>query len=88
MSCGGFDLSDDRWVSDSRAAAGLEFTKQMGIANCPTVRGVLLIRNIRLKNINERASVNRQHKPEELFNLNYLTKLDQSGFIDQLYQGK
>jgi hypothetical protein len=32
--------------------------------------------------------VNRQHKPEELFNLNYLTKLDQSGFIDQLYQGK
>jgi ABC-type nitrate/sulfonate/bicarbonate transport system substrate-binding protein len=27
-------------------------------------------------------------KPEELFNLSYLTKLDQSGFIDQLYQGK
>jgi ABC-type nitrate/sulfonate/bicarbonate transport system substrate-binding protein len=27
-------------------------------------------------------------KAEELFNLSYLTKLDQSGFIDQLYQGK
>jgi len=27
-------------------------------------------------------------KPEELFNLTYLTKLDQSGFIDQLYQSK
>jgi hypothetical protein len=27
-------------------------------------------------------------KAEELFNLTYLTKLDQSGFIDQLYQGK
>jgi hypothetical protein len=27
-------------------------------------------------------------KPEELFNLSYLTKLDQSGFIDQLYQDK
>jgi len=26
-------------------------------------------------------------KPEELFNLSYLTKLDQSGFIDRLYQG-
>jgi hypothetical protein len=30
---------------------GLEFTKQMGIANCPTVRGVLLIRHIRLKKL-------------------------------------
>jgi len=27
-------------------------------------------------------------KPEELFNRTYLTKVDQSGFIDQLYQGK
>jgi ABC-type nitrate/sulfonate/bicarbonate transport system substrate-binding protein len=27
-------------------------------------------------------------KAEELFNLSYLTKLDQSGFIDQLYQAK
>lgn len=27
-------------------------------------------------------------KPEELFNLSYLTKLDQSGFIDQLYQAR
>jgi hypothetical protein len=30
----------------------------------------------------------KKHKPEGLFNLNYLTKLDQSGFIDQFYQGK
>jgi ABC-type nitrate/sulfonate/bicarbonate transport system substrate-binding protein len=27
-------------------------------------------------------------KAEDLFNLSYLTKLDQSGFIEQLYQGK
>lgn len=27
-------------------------------------------------------------KPEEFFNLTYLTKVDQSGFIDQLYQSK
>jgi ABC-type nitrate/sulfonate/bicarbonate transport system substrate-binding protein len=27
-------------------------------------------------------------KAEELFNLGYLTKLDQSGFVDQLYQAK
>jgi hypothetical protein len=27
-------------------------------------------------------------KPEELFTLNYLKQLDQSGYIDQLYRTK
>ena len=35
-----------------------------------------------------REAAVKRLKPEKLFNLSYLTKLDQSGFIDQLYQGK
>jgi hypothetical protein len=35
-----------------------------------------------------RDALVRKLKAEELFDLSYLSKLDQSGFIDQLYEGK
>jgi hypothetical protein len=38
--------------------------------------------------MSSREPLVKKLKAEDLFNLSFLTKLDQSGFIDQLYQSK
>ena len=57
---------------------------QMGRKPYPDMNAVKATLDI----MGSRDPLVKKLKTEELFNLTYLTRLDQSGFIDQLYQTK